>query len=66
MPPEDEDFSDVIRDTPSEGSSESGIADLARVGQEKPQDLKEKEEAHAELRKLGRTPSSKDLPQLDW
>jgi hypothetical protein len=36
---EDEDFTDVVRDTPPESSSESGLADLARVGQEKPQDL---------------------------
>src|SRR5215813_7983006 len=63
---EDDDFSDVVRDAPSESRSESGIADIARVGQEKPEDQKEKEDAQSEARKLGKTPSSKDLPQVDW
>src|SRR4030095_8571895 len=66
MPPEDEDFSDVVRESPSEGRGEAGLADIARVGQEKPQDLKDKEDNHNELRKLGKTASSKDLPQVDW
>src|SRR5262249_53735918 len=47
-------------------SSEVGVADLARTGQEKPQDQKEKEQSHEEARRLGKTPSSADLPQMDW
>jgi len=63
---EDDDVSDVVRDAPSESRAEAGIADIARVGQEKPQDQKDKEDAQAEMRRLGKTPSSKDLPQVDW
>ena len=66
MSVEDDNFSDVVRDTPSESRAESGVADLARVGQEKPQEQKDKEDAQSEMRRLGKTPSSKDLPQVDW
>src|SRR4030095_582628 len=66
MPPEDDNTADVVRDQPSESGAESGVAELARVGQEKPQELKEKEHAQAGARKLGKPPSSQDLPQVEW
>ena len=66
MPPEDDASVERVKDQPAESHSDAGIAGLARSGQEKPQDLKDKEAAHAELRKIKGTPSSKDLPQMDW
>jgi len=65
MPPEDN-FSDVAFDAPSENRMGASIDDLAHAGQDKPQDLKDKEETRQELRRLGKTPSSKDLPRVDW
>ncbi len=64
MPPEDD--VEQSLDRSAESGGEASAAEMARGAQEKPQDLKEKEEQQSDLRKLGRTPSSAGLPKLEF
>jgi hypothetical protein len=66
MPPEEKDLSPEVVDRPSEPRSESSVAEIARDGQVKPDDFKEKERQHEELRMKGLTPSSEGLPAVDF
>jgi len=66
MPPENDDSSDVVRDTPREGSGESAVAEIARDSQTKTGDQKEQEKQHSLARRNYETPSSEVLPKLDF
>src|SRR5262249_1571144 len=65
MPPEEQDATREVEERPIETRGESAEADAARSSQEKPQDLKEKEQQHSEWRLRGMTASSTDLPKID-
>ncbi len=64
MPPE-EDLPVEVSEASSESGGESTEAALSVSSQEKPQDLSDKEQQRTEMRKLGMTPSSTDLPKID-
>ena len=66
MPPEDNDRPSEVREKPTESKSDSGVADLARTGQEIPQELKNAFQERAESRMKGLTASSRCLPGLDF
>ena len=48
-----------------EASSDKGLTQAAREAQDKPGDMKDQEQKHWELRKLGKTNSSANLPTFD-
>lgn len=61
-----EEETERISDRAHESRADGGTVEAARDGQEKPATLKKQEEQHAELRKQGMTPSSMDLPPVDF
>jgi len=65
MPPEDDDRTRDVVETPKEPGPEKGITEAAREGQERPQDMKDMNKRQEALRKLGRTASSMELPRID-
>ncbi len=46
-------------------ASETNSSEMARCNQEVPEDLKKQQTANSEARKVGKTPSSLDLPKID-
>jgi len=65
MPPEEEDRPRESSERPAESGSEDVVVQMSIASQEKPRDLSEKDDQRGEMRKLGLTPSSVDLPKLD-
>ena len=65
MAPGGEQFIQEVWECASENGNEAAVEQLAHSGLEKPQDQKHQEKQHAELRKLGRTNSSMDLPRAE-